>query len=174
MNRIHMAAPILMMALLISTGAMAQNKDKATRPSPMMTTKAQLPNSEVMIQYSSPKVKGRTIWGELVPYGKVWRTGANEATTVTLTGDVKTEGGVLKAGKYALFTIPGEKEWEIIFNSVWDQWGAYNYSPDKDVVKFKAPARKTDNLQEDFTITVNESGMVQISWEYVTVSFELM
>jgi hypothetical protein len=114
------------------------------------------------------------VWGELVPYGKVWRTGANEATTVTIPSDMKVEGSLLPAGKYSLFTIPGEEEWEIIFNSVWDQWGAYNYDSSKDVLRFKVRAQKSKELMEDFTISVSENGTFVIGWEYVRVAFEMM
>ncbi len=163
----------LTLALMFTITTQAQDKDKGSRPSPMRTATASIPNGEITIHYSAPQVKERKIWDALVPYGKVWRTGANEATTITLTGDVKTSAGLLKAGKYALFTIPGEKEWTIIFNSVWDQWGAYNYSEEKDVLRLTATPRKTDKLVEEFTISVNEQGTVTMAWEYVTVSFDL-
>ncbi len=172
MKRTFQFAAVLMLALVFSFAAQAQ--DKGARPSPMRTAKATVPSGEVTIQYSSPQVKGRKIWGDLVPYGKVWRTGANEATTITIPGDMKVEGGMLKAGKYALFTIPGETEWTIIFNSAWDQWGAYNYNQDKDAIRITAKPEKSDKLVEDFTISATDQGEVIISWEYVSVTFELM
>jgi hypothetical protein len=78
-----------------------------------------------------------------VPYGKVWRTGANEATIFETTGDLVINGQKLPAGKYGLFTVPGEKEWTIIFNSVWDQWGAFKYDASRDVLRIKANAVKS-------------------------------
>jgi len=82
------------------------------------------------------------IFGELVPYGAVWRTGANEATTITFTGDVLVEGTAVPAGTYSLFTIPGGHEWTIIFNAENNQWGAYDYDEGKDVLRFTVPARE--------------------------------
>ncbi len=81
----------------------------------------------VTIDYGSPYVKGRTIWGDLVPYDKVWRTGANSATTIEFAGDVTVEGQALAAGKYALFTIPSMESWQVVFNTVTDQWGSGSY-----------------------------------------------
>ncbi|KAA1247176.1 DUF2911 domain-containing protein [Aquimarina sp. RZ0] len=92
---------------------------------------------EIKVIYSRPHKKGRTIFGELVPYGKVWRTGADEATEIKFFKDAKIGDKTVKAGTYSLFTIPGEKEWTIIINSDLDIWGAYSYNESNDVARIK-------------------------------------
>ena len=98
--------------LTFGINACAQN----AKPSPAETVSGKAGNATVTIAYGSPSVKGRKVWGDLVPYGKVWRTGANDATTIEFSSDVKIEGQALAKGKYALFTIPEETGWTIIFN----------------------------------------------------------
>ncbi len=116
------------------------------RLSPPAKATANIDDLQIDIEYSQPGVKGRTIWGVLVPYGKVWRTGANEATTFTVNNDVLIEGRPLPAGRYALFSVPGKEKWTIIFNKEADQWGAYNYSKEADVLRVEVP-----NLDTEFT-----------------------
>ena len=121
------------------------------------------------ITYSQPSVKGRTIYGDLVPYGKVWRTGANEATVFETDSDVTIEGKKLAAGKYALFTIPGEKSWTIIFNKTWNQWGSFRYKEDDDVLRVDVkpqPAPMTEVMT--FKIADNK---VKLLWEKTQVEF---
>lgn len=165
--KIGSAAAILFLAF--SPNAQAQKKGERTSP-PQKAT-AVVMGHEVTVEYSSPAKNDREIFGELVPYGKVWRTGANEATTITLGGDMKVGGTLVKAGKYALFTVPGESSWEIIFNEVWDQWGAYNYENDKDVVRFSVTPTKLEQPVENFTVEVTESGEVKMKWDHTAVSF---
>src|SRR5689334_13206121 len=95
----------------------------AQKKSPPATALGKVAGASITITYSSPSVKGRKIWGELVPYGKAWRAGANEATTFMTDKDIKVEGKELKAGKYSLFIVPSENEWEFILNSETGQWG---------------------------------------------------
>ena len=109
----------LIVCLLTSFSLYAQQK-----ASPPKVSKATVNGNDVTINYSSPSKKGREIYGGLVPYGQIWRTGANEATTIELSKDAKVGGIDVKAGKYALFTIPNEKEWTVIINSDAKQWGA--------------------------------------------------
>src|ERR1043165_8960928 len=106
----------------MTAGSFAQG-DKSKRPSPPDSTTGQIGGATITINYSSPAVKGRKIWGELVPYGKVWRAGANQATTFETDKAIKIEGKELPAGKYSLFAQPGENEWQLIFNSETGQWG---------------------------------------------------
>ncbi len=149
------------------------SQDKKERLSPPKTATAQVDGSEVTIDYSSPGVKGRTIIGDLVPYGKVWRTGANEATTLTLGKGYMINGSEVPAGKYGLFTIPGEEEWTIIINSVWDQWGAYNYDSSKDVLRFNVKTEKTKELVERMMFEISPKGKVTLMWENTKVSFKI-
>jgi hypothetical protein len=152
---------------------MNAQEDKSTRPSPPAEAHAVIgADRQVDIYYSSPAVKGRTVWGSLVPYGKVWRTGANEATVFQTSSDLTIGGKVLPAGKYALFTIPGEKEWTIIFNSVWDQWGAYKYDSAKDVLRITARPEKSAAYNERMKFVIDDN-VVAILWENMRVGFLL-
>jgi hypothetical protein len=155
----------------LSTSAQGQ-EDKSKRPSPPAEIRGTVDSTDIAVYYSSPAVKGRLIWGELVPYGKVWRTGANEATVFETSKELKINGNTLAAGKYGLFTIPGEKEWTIIFNSVWDQWGAFKYDNSKDVLRITVPAQKSPTFNErlKFDIVGND---VILYWENLKVGFEV-
>jgi hypothetical protein len=154
---------------LLSSAAFSQ-ADKSTRPSPPMETKDTIQGALVVINYSAPSVKGRTIWGDLVPYGKVWRTGANEATTFETSKDLMIQGQKLPAGKYALFTIPGEKEWTWIFNSVWDQWGAYKYDEAKDVLRIKSAPQPSAVFNEKLRFDIAGEEVI-LFWENLMVKF---
>ena len=137
------------------------------RPSPAATATGKAGNTTITINYSQPSVKGRKIWGDLVPYGKVWRTGANEATTFEVDNNVKIEGQALPKGKYALFTIPGENEWTIIFNKTANQWGSFRYVQDDDALRVKVKPGKAPAMTEKMTIKVNNGGKVDIAWDYL-------
>ena len=132
--------------------------------------------NDVTITYSRPGVKGRKIWGGLVPYASVWRTGANAATTIQFTEDVQVEGQPLTAGTYSLHTIPGEKEWTLIFNKEADQWGSYRYDEAKDAARVKVtpvagPAQEWMQFRfEDPTIN---SARVVLAWENLQVPFTI-
>lgn len=160
-------------ALLCSFAAVAQ-ETKAPASPPANAT-AKIGSTDVSVKYSSPSVKGRKIWGELVPYGKVWRTGANEATTITFSKDVSIEGQPLKAGTYSLFTIPTENEWTIVFNKTDKQWGAFKYEEAQDAlrVKTKPMAAKAMNerMKIDITPKGKNAGVVTIMWENLAVPF---
>lgn len=144
--------------------------DNATRPSPAVQVSGQLQDASITIHYSAPSVKGRSVWGDLVPYGKVWRTGANEATTFETDKDLMIQDQKLPAGKYALFTIPGETEWTWIFNSEWDQWGAYKYDPSKDVLRVTTKPQSSPVFNEQLRFDVSEE-KVTLFWENLSVSF---
>ncbi len=102
---------------------------------------------EIKVIYSRPQKKGRTIFGDLVKFDKVWRTGADEATEIKIFKDIKMGDKTVKAGTYSLYTIPGEKEWTIILNSDLDSWGAYSYDEGKDIARIKVPAASGDALE---------------------------
>jgi len=153
----------------ISFAGFAQT-DKASRPSPPIEVKGIINEVSVTINYAAPSVKGRTIWGDLVPYGKIWRTGANEATTFETDKELIIHDQKLPAGKYALFTIPGEEEWTWIFNSVWDQWGAYKYDETKDVLRIKTIPQKSSVFNEQLRFEI-EDDWVSLYWENLLVSF---
>ncbi len=138
--------------------------------SPASTATGKIGNATITINYGSPSVKGRAIWGELVPYGKVWRTGANKATTFETDADITVEGQPLKKGKYALFTLPEKNEWTIIFNKTTDQWGAFNYKQDDDVLRVKVKPSAVNELTEALKFEVTKGG-VTMKWEKLALSF---
>lgn len=163
----------LSLFLILALSANTQAQDKKDRPSPPKTASATVDGAKVEINYSSPAVKERKVWGALVPYNEIWRMGANEATTITLEKDYTINGTELKAGKYSLFAIPGEKEWTVILNSIWDQWGAYNYDKSKDALRFTVTPEKSKEFQERLNFTISDEGKVAMEWENSRISFDL-
>lgn len=124
------------------------------------------------IIYSRPYKKGRTVFGKLVPYGKIWRTGANQSTEINVYRDIVFNGKKLKAGSYTLYTIPNEGEWTIIFNSKLFTWGTYDYDESKDILRFKVPVTKTDKEIENFGIAFageNGIGKLLLAWDNIEV-----
>jgi len=130
--------------------------------------------NDVTITYSRPGVKGRKIWGGLVPFEKVWRTGANAATTIQFTEDMLVEGQPLPTGTYSLHTIPGEKEWTLVFNKEANQWGSYSYDAAKDAVRVKVtpmPGTPQEWMQFRFEDLTIDSARVVLAWENLQVPF---
>ena len=125
----------------------------------------------ITIDYHQPSARGRKIMGGLVPYGEVWRTGANTTTSINFAADAKIEGRPLAKGKYALFTIPGEDEWTIIINQT-IKWGDYSYNEDEDLLRVNVKPSKTQSFVENFTITVDQKQVV-MSWENTKVAFTI-
>ncbi len=133
---------LLLMLAIFSFTISAQNKEEKVRVSPKAEVMQVVGFTEVRIIYSRPGVKGREIWGGLVPYNQVWRAGANEATKFIFSTDVLIEGKPLKAGSYSFFAIPGKNEWTLIFNKVADQWGAFEYNESQDALRIKVKTGK--------------------------------
>ena len=146
-------------------------------PSPTATFSQKVGLTEVSINYSRPSKKGRTIFGDLVPYGKLWRTGANNATKFTFSDDVKIGGKDLPAGTYALFTIPGEDEWTIIFNNNFNQGGTGNYKESEDALRVNIKSIKIPATIETLLINVEDlkptSAIIEILWESTVVQIPL-
>jgi hypothetical protein len=165
----YLQSTLILAFTLISLLASSQDKAK---PSPASTATGKAGNVNITISYGAPSVKGRAIWGDLVPYGKVWRTGANDATIFEIDGDVKIEGQTLAKGKYSLFTIPEAGEWTIIINKNAKQWGAYSYKQEDDVLRFKAKSSKSASFNEALKFQV-ANGNVSILWENLAVSFNV-
>lgn len=161
--------------VLTSTKAFSQGSS-LPQASPAASVTQTFGITKVQVDYHCPGVKGRTIWGGIVPYDSVWRTGANEATTISFSTDVMVGGQKVKSGKYALFTIPGRDTWTVIINSDADQWGAYSYSKSKDIVRFTVKP-ETSELKEKLSFyidAVNDStGHVTLRWEKVKVGFDV-
>ncbi|MDX1760989.1 MAG: DUF2911 domain-containing protein [Christiangramia sp.] len=127
--------------------------------------------------YSRPQKRNREIFGKLIPYGEIWRTGANEATEITLYKDMKVADAMIKAGTYSLYTIPGEKEWTVILNNKINTWGAYEYSEKEDKVRIQVPVRQAPNTIEALSMAFQEANNgadLIIGWDdsYIKVPFK--
>lgn len=161
-----------LLLLLFPILALAQDAIKP-RPSPLSIVSARYKDTYLKITYSQPHKKGREVFGGLVPFGKVWRTGANEATELTITRDITINDFELKAGTYALFTIPEKDKWTIIINQDNGLWGSYNYNAKQDVTRFEVPVQNlTDVVYEAFTIQVDQKNKVAdliFMWDKVKV-----
>ncbi|MBL0183175.1 MAG: DUF2911 domain-containing protein [Chitinophagaceae bacterium] len=157
--------------IIASFSACAQ-KDKSKRPSPPALVTQKVGDATISIDYSQPSIKGRTIGKDLEPMpGKVWRTGANEATVFEVDKDVMVEGKVLPKGKYGLFTIQNGDDWTIIFNKTWDQWGAFKYSDADDALRVNVKAKKQEASTEKMTFAISAAGVVTLLWGNIEVDF---
>jgi hypothetical protein len=163
----------LIIFLLFSVFTLAQNL-RTPRPSPDATVVQFVGVTEISIDYSSPGVKDRKIWGELVPYGEVWRTGANEVTSITFSDEVKINGNDLASGTYGIHIIPNEIEWEIIFSKDTEVDGSSNYDKSKDALRLKVKPEE-HHFMERMTFIFNDvtenTVNVNLVWENVKVSF---
>jgi len=171
--------PAFYFALSLACEASGQtNRIDFPAASPACTLKQRIGLTDVEIVYSRPGIKGRTIFDGIVPYGQVWRTGANAATKISFSTPVKLEGHAVPAGTYALFTIPAENEWTIILSTNASQFGAFQYNPKDDLVRFQAPAEDTeDDPVETFTIEFDnlrdDSAVLYLLWEETLVTIHL-
>lgn len=151
--------------------------DMLPRTSPNAAVSQTVGVSDVRVSYGRPFVRGRTIFGDLVPYGDVWRTGANEATTITFSDAVQIEGAPLAAGTYGLFTIPGEDQWTLIFNNEADQWGAFNYDESQDALRVAVTPAATSRSWEMMTFAVESvtdtAATAALYWADTKVPFDL-
>jgi hypothetical protein len=157
----------LFFLLLITTFSYSQEVFKP-RPSPIAITSIRFKDAYIKLTYGQPQKRGREVFGSLVPYGQVWRTGANEASEITLTKDVQVNNQLLKAGTYSLFTIPQSEKWTIIINSDIGLWGAYNYNPKLDILRFDVPTLSNNTSYEAFTMSFdqkNEMADLLIMWD---------
>jgi Protein of unknown function (DUF2911) len=189
------AALTLVLFVVVSTSAQLRLPRPSQKASVMQTVGV----TDLTITYSRPAVKGRSIWGEapadsyakgeatlddqykrpagmpIVPYGHIWRTGANEATQFVVTDDVLINGQKLAAGSYSLHTIPGKDEWTIVFNGTTNQWGSFNYDPAKDTLRVKAKPQVVASTQEwlefSFNPVTENAATVNIRWEKINVPF---
>ncbi|MBX2940821.1 MAG: DUF2911 domain-containing protein [Cyclobacteriaceae bacterium] len=156
---------LLMLVVFAAATAVAQ-KPMASPPG---KAEGKIDGLSVVVDYHQPSAKGRKIMGGLVPYGEVWRTGANATTSIEFSADAKVEGKAIAKGKYALFTIPGEAEWTIIINKT-IEWGSATYNEKDDVLRVKVKPSKTDSFVETFNIAVVGNKVV-MKWENTQVAF---
>jgi hypothetical protein len=177
----------VMLILAFSVSALAQQDKKQdkkhekpdvkkVRVSPKAGVFQTIGITDVNVSYSRPGVKNRKIWGELVPYNKVWRAGADEATKITFSTDVIIEGKKLPAGAYGFFAMPGENEWTLIFNKVSDQWGAFTYNESEDALRIKVKPVANSNhewLLYSFTDMTPTTAQLNLIWEKLKVSLKI-
>lgn len=163
---------LLILALLLAPLlVLAQNGNKNNRPSPAATASGKVGTTLVTIDYSSPAVKNRKVWGELVPYGKVWRAGANEATTIEFSQDVQVEGRHLAKGKYSIYTIPNENQWTVIFNKATGQWGT-EYDERQDALRVNVKPRPMSSMQERLSYHVVRNGIL-LRWDKLEIPVKI-
>lgn len=179
-----MKSNLLLSLVALAFGLMVVSTSSAQTPnvdfpaaSPACTLKQRVGLTDIQIEYSRPGIKGRTIFGGIVPYGQVWRTGANAATKITFSTPVKLNGHDVPAGSYALFTIPGEDEWTVILSKNSSQFGAFQYDPKDDLVRFTvAPVELAESI-ETFTIDFNrirdDSAELNLIWDRTVVPMKI-
>lgn len=168
---------VLSAALLLGAGAVQAQGIKMPAASPSQKVEQTVGLGTVSIDYSRPSVKGRKIFGDLEPYGQVWRTGANASTKIKFSDDVTIEGNKIPAGEYALYTIPNKEEWTVILNKNTKLWGSDGYKQEEDQARFKVKAQKNPRKVETFTINFanlkSDAADVEILWDDVIVPFTI-
>lgn len=166
----HIILAVIGTILISGCASFTQNSE---RPSPFSSDSISLPYSFLTIEYSSPRVKGRQIWDtKIVPYDKVWRTGANEATVFTTTDSIVFGGKLLLPGKYALFTKPSASDWTIMLNKEWSQWGSYGYDNKLDAITLKVVPEISKESQEEMLFKFKKDTLY-FSWEYLNFSIPI-
>src|SRR5688572_9047372 len=195
--KINRILVVLSLFAFAGVSVLAQVRPPVPRPSQKASVMQTIGTTDITITYSRPAVKGRTIWGDwplpapgeatlddsrvrpagapLVPYGHIWRAGANEATLFTTTDDVLVNGQLLPAGKYSFHMIPGKEDWTIIFNKDDGQWGSFTYDAKKDALRVKTKPEVVPDSQELLTYNIDPitdtSARVNLRWEKVRVPF---
>ena len=164
-------------ALTFASVTLLAQQDKASRPSPPAKAECKLSNGKtITVDYSSPRAKGRKIFGGLVPYGQVWRAGANEATSFVTTGDISVGGKAVPAGKYTMFAIPGEDKWTLVISKKTGEWGTAYPGPENDLARIDMKVSKPSAPVENFTIAFDQSGngcTMRLEWENTRASVEI-
>jgi hypothetical protein len=166
----------LFLSLALCVACSAQ-QDKAKRPSPPAKAECKLPGGKtVAIDYSSPRANGRKIYGELVPYGKVWRAGANEATTFVTDTNLTVGGTSVPAGTYTIFTVPNADKWQLVISKKTGEWGTAYPGPGEDLARIDMKVSKLPSPLENFTIAFDQSGSactLRMDWETTRASVDL-
>lgn len=173
---------ISVICLLLLAACNAEQDDKASadngnRKSPIAIASTNYNGTYIKIVYGQPYKRNRIIFGDLVPYGEVWRTGANEATEITITDAILMGNQVVDPGTYALFTIPEEEKWTVILNHDLGQWGAFNYNEDRDYARMEFPVKKLEAAVEAFTIEFStpedDTTVLSMRWDSVEVNIPI-
>jgi hypothetical protein len=178
MRKTAIVCSSLFLVLAVAASPLGAQQDKSQRPSPPATAKCELAGGKtVTIDYSSPRKKGRNVFPDVVKYGDVWRTGANEATTFVTTGDVMVGGTNVPAGSYTLFTIPGKDKWTLIISKKTGEWGT-NYPGEKeDLARVEMKAGTSTAPVENFTISFDKAGngcTLKLAWDTTTASVSVV
>ncbi|MCP4148499.1 MAG: DUF2911 domain-containing protein [bacterium] len=172
MKRVTLLSFLIVTILAVSAfPAMAERGDDAKRISKNGKVEGTVDGVKITIEYGRPKVKNRKIWDVVVPYGYVWRTGADEATTFSIDKDLLVEGQKLPAGSYALFSVPKKGQWVFLFNKVAKQWGSFKYDGNQDVIRIKAKPRKGPKTEE-LTFKIKKK-KVSLYWDAIRVGFKV-
>jgi hypothetical protein len=176
MKKIILTCLIILQSLLLSGQSKVQIR--VTSASPSAAFEQEVGSAKIKVTYSRPLVRGRKIFGELVPFDKLWRTGASDCTVITTSEDIAFGNNVLKAGSYSIFTIPSGNEWTIIINTDITLHGETGYDEKKDVMRFKVPVEKSANFYETFTIELNDinskgEAFLKIFWENTMVKIPI-
>jgi len=174
MRKLGIVCSSLLIVLAVAASPLRAQQDKSQRPSPPATAKCELAGGKtVTIDYSSPRKKGRNVFPDVVKYGEVWRTGANEATTFVTTGDVMVGGTHVPAGSYTLFTVPGKDKWTLVISKTTGEWGT-KYSGEKDdLARVEMKAGTVSAPVENFTISFDKAGKgctLKLVWDTTTAS----
>jgi hypothetical protein len=177
MRKPKLFASAVALAFAVSSLALYAQEDKSKRPSPPAKAECKLAGGKaVTVDYSSPRAKGRKIYGGLVPYGQVWRTGANEATSFVTDTDITVGGTAVPAGSYTLFTIPNENKWTLIISKKTAEWGTNYPGPENDLARIDMKTSKLSSPVENFTISFTQSGngcTMHIDWETTRASVDI-
>ncbi len=168
---------ILSVCLVLCSATIAYPQEKKSRPSPPAKAECKLSGGkDIAVDYSSPRAKGRKIFGGLVPYGQVWRAGANEATTFVTSSDITVGGKAVPAGKYTIFAIPGEDKWTLVISKKTGEWGTAYPGPDNDLARIDMKVSKTSAPVENFTIAFDQNGnacTLRMEWENTQASVDI-
>jgi hypothetical protein len=176
-----MRKPIIVGTALIATltvaGILLLAQDKSSRPSPPAKAECKLAGGKgITIDYSSPRAKGRKIFGGLVPYGQIWRAGANESTTFVVGSDVTVGGKAVPAGSYTIFTIPAEDKWTLVISKKTGEWGTAYPGPENDLARIDMKVKKLSAPVENFTIAFDQAGAgctLKMEWETTEASVDI-
>jgi Protein of unknown function (DUF2911) len=172
MRKIAIVGGSLVLVLAVAASPLRAQEDKSKRPSPPATAKCELAGGKtVTVDYSSPRKKGRNVFPDVVKYGEVWRTGANEATTFVTTGDVMVGGTHVPAGSYTLFTLPGKDKWTLIISKKTGEWGTDYPGEKEDLARVEMKAGTASARVENFTISFEKAGNgcnLKLSWDTAT------
>jgi hypothetical protein len=168
----------LLFVLFITTLNFSTSKaQELPQPSSSAEIHQQVGLTNFVVSYSRPDVRGRDIFGSLVPYGKIWRAGANAATTIEFSSEVVFAGTKVEAGKYAIYVFPEAETWNIVLNSYWDTWGTNGYDPSKNIASFSGKVEKGASNVESFTIAFNaidgDKAVLSFSWDEVMVNIDI-